>query len=346
MRLKILIPALIILLAALALLFWKNPKPPVANSGQAAEAVAQSNSAASVLKKANTNGSTAIPTRGPSPTQKPAAFDHNNPESIRKYMESQNVPIDFYGQVIDQDSNSIAGANVKGEILHVEVINPAPGGAEDQIVPIDQETDSRGRFEIQGVSGRALQIESIQKDGYEVEPDNCPHSFGTPIGNYENPVLFKMWSTNIHEQLITGEKKFQIVPDGRAYFINLTDGTIAESGEGDLMVWVKYPPQTVRGQLYDWSCEVDVINGGLCPGDSYSMFSAPVSGYVSNFQLQQQIKGGQYGETGEKRFYIQLKNGQEYGRMTIDLYAPYTDQVPGMIRLSYAINPSGSRILR
>ncbi len=47
-----------------------------------------------------------------------------------------------------------------------------------------------------------------------------------------------------------------------------------------------------------------------------------------------------------KRFYVQLNNRQEYGRITIELYARYNDQTPGLIRLSYAIDPSGSRILR
>ncbi len=32
--------------------------------------------------------------------------------------------------------------------------------------------------------------------------------------------------------------------------------------------------------------------------------------------------------------------------MSINLIAPFNDQTPGLIRLSYAINSSGSRILR
>ena len=45
-------------------------------------------------------------------------------------------------------------------------------------------------------------------------------------------------------------------------------------------------------------------------------------------------------------FYLLLRNGREYGRMSINLFAPYGRLHPGLIRLSYAINPSGSRILR
>jgi hypothetical protein len=76
------------------------------------------------------------------------------------------------------------------------------------------------------------------------------------------------------------------------------------------------------------------------------MYSAPTDGYTPSFSFQQQIKGGQSGEIGDRSFYLVLKNGQEYGKMDINLYAPYGHLHPGLIRLSYAINPSGSRILR
>jgi len=155
-----------------------------------------------------------------------------------------------------------------------------------------------------------------------------------------------MWSTNIHEQLITGNKSFEIVPDGRPYFINLADDTISESEGGELKVWIQYTNQPVRGQIYDWSAEIDVINGGLLESDSYSMFSAPADGYVPSFVWKNQIKGGQRGSIGERRFYLKLKDGQEFGQMSIGLYAPFNNQTPGLIRLSYGINPSGSRILR
>ena len=131
------------------------------------------------------------------------------------------------------------------------------------------------------------------------------------------------------------------------YFINLTDDKISEAAsDSDVMVWVRYTNQIVRGELYDWSAQINVINGGLQQSGSYSMFSAPNDGYAPSFNLQQQIKGGQRGEIGERRFFLRLKNGQEYGRMIINLIAPFDDQTPGLIRLSYAINPSGSRILK
>jgi len=78
----------------------------------------------------------------------------------------------------------------------------------DNFVRLEKESSTDGRFAIVGEWGSWLDIDAIKKDGYEVEPDNCPHTFGVSSGTFESPLVFKMWSTNIHEQLITGDKSF------------------------------------------------------------------------------------------------------------------------------------------
>lgn len=259
-------------------------------------------------------------------------------EKLRAEIEAKNVPLEFYGRVIDQDSNPLSGVKINARVRHW---SPGSFGS----IRVDKETDTDGRFDINGVTGDGFSIESISKEGYEPEPGQS--NFGPMEGSLSGPVIFKMWSTNIHEQLITGGTKLQIIPDGRPYVIDLTKGTIAESGSGDLKVWIKYENQVVRGQVYDWSCEIDAINGGLLEQPlGTAMYVASAEGYVPTFQFQQQIKGGQRGSIGARQFYVKLNDGQKYARITIELYAPFNDEIPGLIRLSYAINPSGSRILR
>ena len=261
-------------------------------------------------------------------------------EKMRADIEAKNVPLDFYGRVIDQDTNGLSGVSIAIRVRHW---NTESFGS----VPIERETDSNGRFDIHDVTGDAFDIESMGKEGYELEP-NTKRAYGATGGSVNDPVLFTMWGTNIHEQLITGEKSFQIVPDGRPYFIDLTKGTIAESGDADLKVWVNRPNQIVYGKSYDWSSETDVMNGGLLAetDSSSSMYLAPIDGYTPSFQFEQKIGSGWGNSTGEKRFYIRLNNGLKYGRFTIEMMSYYNDQIPGMIRISYVLNPSGSRILR
>lgn len=315
-------------------------QPPLAGADKTNIPAAKAPQPSISAQPMNANGNAAptppgqaIPTSGlVTPEEKDA--------KMRAVIETKNVPIDFYGCVIDQDSNSLSGVKISAWVRHWSTTSW-------ESTRVEKETDTNGRFDIHGVTGDGFSIQNIGREGYEIEP-NMQRNYGAIGGSSENPVIFKMWSTNSHEQLITGGKSFHIVPDGRIYSINLADDTISESGVGDLKVWIQFTNQVVLRQVYGWSCEIDVKNGGLLEETDHfsSMYSAPTEGYVPNFQLQQQIRGGQSGSIGEKRFYINLNNGQKYGRMTIDLIAPYNDQIPGMVRLSYAINPSGSRILR
>lgn len=260
--------------------------------------------------------------------------------------------------VIDQNSNALEGVEIKSGIRHWTKMDPTVVGLGLGTTQIDIErvTGPDGRFEIHGITGDAGGF-MLTKDGYDAEPGSRGFGGGTS-GSYKNPLIFKMWSTHIHEKLIAGNYSFPIVPDGRSYFINLTNGTINESGIGDLKVWVRYTNQVVHGQLYNWQAGIEVVNGGLLevpqavmnsgflPNPPIAMYSAPTDGYVPSFSLKQQIKGGQQGQIGNRYFYLLLNDGKEYGRMSINLFAPFGNLHPGLVMISYAINPSGSRILR
>jgi hypothetical protein len=264
----------------------------------------------------------------------------------RRIADASNVPIDFYGRVIDPDSNGLSVVNIKISVEKLKAVISKEGFVGSKYSALEATSDSDGRFEIHGQTGDQLDIGSITKDGYDAEPG--PRVFGGGTSSsYENPVIFKMWNTNAHQRLVSDSKAFRIVPDGRPYVIDLTKGAIAESGPGDLRVWIKYPLSVVRGETNDWSCEIDVITGGLQEehDQNCAMYLAPPDGYTPSFQLQQRIKGGQKGSSGPRRFYVCLNGAQVYGRLDIELRAPFNADYPGLVRLSYTINPSGSRVL-
>ena len=284
-----------------------------------------------------TGGSLPPPTNG---AQSPAWLD--------AFIDSHNVPVDFYGLVVDQDSNALPGVALKVAVEQWTLPSPASLEGGTREVHLERVTGADGRFEINGVRGDTFDLESMVKEGYEAEPIH--RGFGPTGGGYVNPVVFKMWSTNIHERLISSERSFHIVPDGRPYVIDFTKGTIAESGTGDLRVWVRRPEQIVYGQRYDWSCELDAINGWqfLRADASDPMYEAPMEGYTASpFTYEESATANGWGDTtGTQKFYLKLSSGQEYGRISIELEAYHNSQIPGLVRLSYAINPSGSRVLR
>src|SRR5882724_4218573 len=224
------------------------------------------------MPPANTNISESLPTGQ-------TALPANNiaaEQKARATIEAQNIPFDFYGKAIDQDSNALPDVNFDIWARHWDPDSTAP-------IHLTRKTDSNGKFDIHGITGDAFDIRSVGKEGYELEPGQL--GFGAVGGSIESPIIFKMWSTNIHEQLITGGNKFHIVPDGRLYVIDLAKGTIAETGDGDLKVWVKRPAQITYGKRYDWSCEMDVVNGGLLAAADASMYLAPTDGYTPTFKF-------------------------------------------------------------
>lgn len=287
------------------------------------------------------------------PDSQPITQTQTN-STIRSALESRNKLVEVWGKVVDQDGAALEGVNVKAEIGHF--VWPPEEHPNGVYTNLEFNTDVSGQFHIRDDSATGVYV-ALQKEGYEQESSKG-YPMETGGGDIANPIVFRMWSTNIHERLITGNKSFEMLPDGRPYFISLSDGTISESAGGDLKVWIRYTNQVESGHLYDWSAGIEMVKGGLFEVQQqainsgfleeppFPMFSAPKDGYTSSFSVQQKVRGGQSGEIGNRFFYIFLRDKNEYGRVSINLEAPSGRLHPGLIRLSYTINPSGSRILR
>jgi hypothetical protein len=267
-------------------------------------------------------------------------------EQVQWFEKYPDVPVSFYGLVVDQDSNALQ--NVKVDVAITQWDTSAPPGSALKTPHVESHTGLDGRFQVDGVNGHSLTVVGFTKDGYEPEFIRRQYGeYGSHGGSIGEPIVFRLWSTNLHQPLITAEKSFVIIPDGRNYAIDLEKGTIAEGDSGDLVAWIKRPEKVKWGERYDWSCQLAIPGGGLLESQNQAMFMAPEAGYTNAFAYQEDadLSGGGP-MTGDKRFYVRLRNGQMYGRITVDLYADYHGKQPALIRLSYAVNPSGSRLLR
>src|SRR5208282_3750798 len=75
----------------------------------------------------------------------------------------ENIPIVFYGRVIDQDSQPLAGAKVS---LDVVISHFAANGTEQKLVTL--ETDQNGDFTVTGFTAHGIGNISVEKWGYEL----------------------------------------------------------------------------------------------------------------------------------------------------------------------------------
>jgi hypothetical protein len=216
-------------------------------------------------------------------------------------------------------------------------------------------TDAAGRFELSNANGDVLKIEAVEKSGYEPEP-KALRGFGfnnaqrhTPDQN--NPIVVRMWKSDLKTHLVSGDKRCSLIPDGRVYTLDLLRGALSEGTgvEGDLRVAIRRTENAAWGQHFAWSLELHPVQGGLLEEhDSTSaMFRAPGTGYSNVFRMEVLASAPTWSDyTGKKRFFLNTRGGQHFARIEIDAYAFYLQDKQARLNISYTLNPSGERLLR
>jgi hypothetical protein len=312
---------------------------------------------------ATTEANKATPVRESPSTvvQEPNAITRSPEEAARSEQRQavaseRNVPIDFWGKVVDQNNSPLSGVRVT---LRARTI--APSGEQTTAVfpTTNMVTGENGLFEIHGMNGDVLTIQSIQKDGYEPEPGS---SRGFPYGHRQefapsanNPVVLTMWQTNLSQPLISRDLNSKLSSDGRNYSIDLKDGTITEGDtmSGDLQLSVKRPTTVQQGQKYDWLLTMKAPNGLRQELDAYSpMYIAPRDGYTNDFEFTRRGSESGWGSSsGDIRFYLRLRDNK-YGKFTINVDSFFDGNIAGYalgdgkLSVHSWVNPTGSRVLR
>ena len=261
-------------------------------------------------------------------------------QKLAHAIEEQNAPVSFYGKVVDQDGNSLAGVRI---ILSVRQWHSDPAGTtypKRKCV-----TDSDGRFEWTGENGDALTVEIMTKEGYRLSPKTY-FGYSPSSGNLENPIVFKMWKEGAKEPLISGSHVFGI-DSGKIYTLNLLTGKKIEGeAEGDLQILITRPNEVGPRDKFPWSFSLEAIQGGFAEPDTNDefMYIAPESGYQPKIEMQFDPKDPAWVGIVNKQFFVTSRNGQIYGCVKIEIDSIYN--VHSAIQINYAVNPNGSRNLQ
>jgi hypothetical protein len=93
--------------------------------------------------------------------------------ALREMLLAENQPVEFYARVVDQDSVPVAGATLNLTLSRVDetlftTTNFFHLNMGDEILhkSISLVSDIGGWFKLKNVTGKALWIESLNKDGY------------------------------------------------------------------------------------------------------------------------------------------------------------------------------------
>ena len=333
----------------LAIVLWRHPRKEVTNSPEAAQVPTPTNvtptvtAAATVSQSVTNQPLSNIPSQTNSSTVK--TDREKLPELFQKYNEGHNTPIEFYGQVIDQNSNPVPDVKIDVAISQTSMASPTNLAFIPKTSHLEKLTGADGRLEIRGETGDGMDIESIQKSGYEPS-SKTPRAIPLVRGTVENPVLFKMWRMGEKAQLVSSSKFWGIIPDGRTYTIDLLQGTKVESAtaDGDLRISVTRPAGVSRQDHYDWSFQITPIDGGIVQTEDEFMYEAPENGYAPSYDFRLSTADTNWTARVKKDFYIETRNGKNYGRIDLEVFAHYQGQ--GVLNIGWSINPNSSRNLQ
>lgn len=280
------------------------------------------------LKTASIPSVTEVPRR-------PTLADITNRQ--QQALADWQAPIEFYGKVVDENTNLVAGASVTFKWVET----PSEEGNRTS----QTHSDAEGLFSLQNAKGPDLTV-LVSKNGYYTSrstPDSFRYSLGNEKfhANPQNPVIFSLRKKGQGVELITSENGMRpnvwvrIPKDNTPVRVDLLEKKPSATGQLEISQ-IKPPFQGAT----NWSFRMSIPDGGLIENQDEFQFAAPESGYQPTVEYDFAKGETNWITQVSKQFYIAFGQPRKYGWLRIE-----SNLAQETIFLTYAINPDGSRNL-
>jgi len=270
----------------------------------------------------------------------------------RAIAEASNQRILFYGKVLDQNADPVAGARIKATAVSrtgaARVLATGEGQSKNQL---EATTAQNGRFKMDGGKGFALNFKKIECDGYVLSPQTeSQFMYGQllrdPVSSRfhhpdpAKPVIFRMWKLGKLEPLLCHEGiRIRLDPTEKwrhkPYASLIKQKNHAKPDE-TFDVRIERDPNGAERVVFK--------NGGIAiRKDDTFMFEAPLDGYNQTLDLGVRGKSDSYSYPTPA--YFQLNNGEVYGVCRLLVLRNHRGATQVSFR-DVRINPNGSRNLQ
>jgi hypothetical protein len=334
-RLRLIFIALVVLLFATIICWRYFLNVPQATTGTAASDNLSTETNALSVPTIRPRSNEEVGTSYPPPV---GAYEQNTVALrtvVNTWSNQVQRPIVFYGKVVDENEQPVQAANVSfswGQLV------PEKSFETNAI------TDSDGLFSIAGLTGAFLGVH-VEKSGYYAVKTNQSHfqywgiSDSTAFQPDKNsPVVFHLRKKGAEAQLKIATLNVKIPLEGIPVEIDLLNQNSGTTGQ--LQVTQVKPTYETWKKASEWSFHMEIPDGGFIEEQDEFPFEAPETGYqsVANFDFRR--SNTNWATDIRKSYYIKFGNPPTYGQLTV-----LTDISWAGARLSYAINPDGSRNL-
>lgn len=254
-----------------------------------------------------------------------------------RIMRLMQAPIEFYGKVLDDNSNVVSEADISFNWTDLTA-----RGFENSATA---KSDNEGLFSLKDKQGASLTV-SVSKQGYYPRngifwytPDRGPFR-----SDKNNPYVFRLHQKGPGVDLITSQYgmspdfPIHIPRDGTPVRVDLMQRKVG--GAGQMIITENKPESKDWQHATQWSFNMEIPDGGFRGENDEYPYEAPADGYQSlvRFDFQKNLPNWTTGI--RTNFYVKFGNPPVYGRLQIQ-----TGIYNGGAYLTYAINPSGSRDL-
>lgn len=261
---------------------------------------------------------------------------------IRLGIQQANVPINFWGKVVDQDGNPLEGVKITYRVGKPRVM------WDTNTVVKDVTTGANGSFYIED-KGSGFSFKNFEKEGYrKTQGQRVSFTYSDNSERYSpdrtKPKIYTLIREEEIQGLISSTRQLLLNWDGVPVYYDLKKGRLGKSGEIKITAKrgeVKGIGQTAR---YNWSFEMEILNGGILETTQEQAFLAPEEGYKSSwgYGFLASDSDWKHRKHGNTFLFLKLPNGN-YGRLKIRFSAEPGSKLSGRI-YSY-LNPTGGRLL-
>ncbi len=232
--------------------------------------------------------------------------------SMRSALEAREGKVLFYGRVIDQDDQPVAGA-----VAHVSVHSWKDGAQR-----LEFRADQDGRFTVEAPSADSMSIRELSCDGYSMPPDRRYGTWGFYFGasqTYQpdprNPVVYRLSKRKGNLQPMIHCGVFRTYrPKGEkfgAWFIRQEGNPLQD----DLWFSLERAPDKSIRSGFTWTFKVGVDEGGIQRADmTRPSWEAPADGYFPLLEWSGQPTGV---SKIDEWVFVKLRNGKYYARLNV-----------------------------
>ena len=328
MRKRIWIPCVIALAVCLLLLLLKSAQHHKIATLESSVQPTNLPSQPEQPKAVENPKTTSVPNAGKI-LPRPTLTDVSNLQ--QRVLADWQRPIEFYGQVVDEHTNPVEGANISfswSETLSKE--------GEQRATTL---SDAEGLFSLHGKHGPSLDV-WVSKAGYYFS-HNGQWGFSYMHGDFSpdprNPVVFLLHKKGQGAELITSENGMRsdvwvrVPKDNTPVRVDFFQKQASSTGQ--LEISQNKPP--FQGAT-NWSFRMSIPDGGLVENQDEFQFEAPESGYQPTVRYDFTKGETNWTTQVSKQFYITFGQPRKYGWLHIE-----SNLAQETIFLTYAINPTG-----